>query len=797
MPLPFCSVSNSNRDPDTFGRRYVVMDVSESPFSEALCTFETGGLVREEVTTPQPVVNGMSLATDAFMARKQPWLRWGYIDPTGYPFYADPTGVADSTAALIAALEYGRKNYLVVRLPASSQFLISDTIEITQGAYRRASAATVSDGIASGIVMVGAQGGTKPKIFLANSTSGFTTSGSPKSMIHFWGIGGNTTLTEDEAALYNAGIENIRVNTGTNAGAIAVEIRGAQGCFIHDCYLDATGGLACQQGLVGSGSSIVNTDYKGGSYGLRGTGVSRRPVPVFAGCRFEDQSVTAMKFQNDDAETISITGVSIKMATSASGPAVELTSASANTGYAVLTDCTIEFKTSSSANIAIESNISVKLLNVWTKGCGDTLNQTTGTTNDIDAETPITNWTWCQDATICIQPPTKALASGNVQFEMVRWADGSRVGYTKTVTLGTAASTPPTDLISRHHWGSEMLFPDSPGVVNAKLAAKDLGHTLYGDGDADDYAALQAVINAHDKIFLPRGYYNTSKTLVLQDNTALIGVNRYSTVIIPRAIGGGDFTVVTAGNYAVETSSSADSKTILSNLSIWAPQSEGGTAGLKWQCGDRSMYRTVNVGQFNINGFIGDGVRKRLPVMVITGANAGGRFWGMSEILILTTASATYAMLKIENTVLPIRIYGANLEHANEGKCVIWIENCDNVTLFGNKLESDHGTGTESPQIIVDDSTNFGLLGFGGIFEAAADDATTSPPASVEINLCNNYTVALIIDRLNDTLDHLNTIAVTEQVTSGVYVHTPKLDRPAEYKRGTFDWTNYDIPRVS
>ena len=89
------------------------------------------------------------------------------------------------------------------------------------------------------------------------------------------------------------------------------------------------------------------------------------------------------------------------------------------------------------------------------------------------------------------------------------------------------------------------------------------------------------------------------------------------------------------------------------------------------------------------------------------------------------------------------------------------------------------------------------MLGFGGIFENAIDDGTANPPASVELNLCSNYAVSLIIDRMNNTLKHLDTIAVTEQVTSGVYVHTNKLDRPAQYSRGTFDWSNLTIPRVS
>lgn len=775
---------------------FLGFDINLLPFSAPLSTFEANALVRQEIKSPMPVVNGMSLAIDPVMAKFQPSVLDGYVDPTKYPFFADGSGATDSTTALIACGEYARKNYLVVKLPKSSRFKISNTIDLLQGTYRRASGLTVSDGIASCLMWIGEHGGNMPEIFLANGTTGFTSSDSPKSMLHFWGIGGHTDLTEDEAALYNAGIENIKITTGTNAGAIGVEIRGAQGCYIHNCLIDATGGLACEQGLIGSGSSIVNTDFIGGSYGQRGTGVSRRPVPVFAGCRYSGQSVTAINFSNDDSETVSITGVSIVMAASATGPAISTSGFSSNTGYLLITDCSIDFTTHSSGNVAIFSNRSIKLLNVWVRGAGKIVDFS-GTANDIDADTPISGWTWIKEATICIQPPTKALASGNVQFNMVRWHNGSRLGYSNTLTRGATGNTPPSDLISRHHWGSEMLYPDSPGVVNAKTAAKNLGYTLTGNGTTDDYIAAQAVISAHAKVFFPKGYYAHGKILTLRPDSVILGVSRNLTVFIPKNFTGGDFTVPTAGNYGMITADDSESKTILSDFAIWCPQSQGGSAGLKWLCGDRSMFRNLNIGQFNINGFIGDSTQKRLPVMLISGANAGGRFWGMSEILLLNQRSVTYAMLKIEDTVLPIRIYGANLEHANEGKCVIWMTNCDNTTIFALKLESDHGTGRESPQVIADNCSNMGLLGFGGIFENAIDDGTANPPASVELNLCSNYAVSLIIDRMNNTLKHLDTIAVTEQVTSGNYVHTNKLDRPAQYSRGTFDWTNLTIPRVA
>lgn len=54
------------------------------------------------------------------------------------------------------------------------------------------------------------------------------------------------------------------------------------------------------------------------------------------------------------------------------------------------------------------------------------------------------------------------------------------------------------------------------------VSVKDFG--AVGDGVADDTAAIQAAINAHrGKIFLPKGTYKISSTIIIQDETLLIG----------------------------------------------------------------------------------------------------------------------------------------------------------------------------------------------------------------------------------------------------------------------------------
>lgn len=63
------------------------------------------------------------------------------------------------------------------------------------------------------------------------------------------------------------------------------------------------------------------------------------------------------------------------------------------------------------------------------------------------------------------------------------------------------------------------------------------GLTLYlwaiRDGFTDDTAALQACLNAHDEVFLPRGLFRVSNTLQMKPGAALVGLSQTHSIIAP------------------------------------------------------------------------------------------------------------------------------------------------------------------------------------------------------------------------------------------------------------------------
>ena len=77
-------------------------------------------------------------------------------------------------------------------------------------------------------------------------------------------------------------------------------------------------------------------------------------------------------------------------------------------------------------------------------------------------------------------------------------------------SLFAVAAGPPHDLASRHLWAGHGDTWQSEGAVSAL----DVG--AKGDGHADDWAALQAAVDKHRVVFLPKGFYRLSKPLLLR-----------------------------------------------------------------------------------------------------------------------------------------------------------------------------------------------------------------------------------------------------------------------------------------
>ena len=113
--------------------------------------------------------------------------------------------------------------------------------------------------------------------------------------------------------------------------------------------------------------------------------------------------------------------------------------------------------------------------------------------------------------------------------------NGSK-SYVPLVTMATppAERTPaPHDLQSKHKWDT-VTAPDwqHPDAVSAiALGCK-------GDGATDDYVALQAAVDAHTIVLLPKGIYKLSQPLVLtKEGAALVGVGNTKVFLAPTTAG--------------------------------------------------------------------------------------------------------------------------------------------------------------------------------------------------------------------------------------------------------------------
>ena len=108
-------------------------------------------------------------------------------------------------------------------------------------------------------------------------------------------------------------------------------------------------------------------------------------------------------------------------------------------------------------------------------------------------------------------------------------ADGHAVQGLSNISAAEVAEPP--DVIAKHLgplWRADAGF-EQAGVAVCSAAS--------GDGVTDDTRALQACLDTHDAVFLPKGLFRISKTLVMKPGGSLTGVSQTHTVIAPTTVG--------------------------------------------------------------------------------------------------------------------------------------------------------------------------------------------------------------------------------------------------------------------
>lgn len=169
-----------------------------------------------------------------------------------------------------------------------------------------------------------------------------------------------------------------------------------------------------------------------------------------------------------------------------------------------------------------------------------------------------------------------------------------------------------------------------------------------GDGTSDDTVALRAAVANHRDLYLPPGRYRLSDTLTLAPDTRLIGLHPRSTQLVIAA-GEPGFGDAAAPRALLQTPPGGTN--LVTGIGI-DPQINPGAIALRWQAGASSY-----LGDFWIEwSRTGDHGTSQHTGLWIDGG--GGVFRNLTISHLRPPTG-----LRISDTAIPGRVYGASLEH--------------------------------------------------------------------------------------------------------------------------------------
>jgi hypothetical protein len=654
----------------------------------------------------------------------------GLVDVTAEPYCADPTGHADATVPIRRAMEEARRRKAAVFFPPGV-YQVSDTLEYC---FHRAAGRKGQD---SPCVMIGSrEGPNRPKLRLAPNSPGYHDPKRPKMVLHIWARSPENANVAQPNISMNQIVLNLDIEIGAgNPGAVAIHHDAAQGSGIEDVTIQLGDGLAGVVGLQAGGGGTHNVTVIGGSYGIDASDC-RATAPTVSGVTLIGQRISALRYNG--LETLSLVGARIVVPTGVYGPAIQGVGVGTTKGTMSIVDTQIEFEAASRDNVAIASNRSVYLGNVWVRGAGSIVRTSDG--GNLPGNPA--EWREIREYAHGVRPPALPPNKQNLQLEHVSYIDGERF-TTDVLVSGKDNCEPPADLQSQHVWVPEAGW-GTPGAVNVKQAP----YNARGDGRTDDTQALQRAIDEHDVVLLPKGTYCVSRTLKLRENTLLVGLRHMSTIAAcPTA--GGDFTDPRDPRPILQSPDSAEGRTAIAYVGISA-RDDMPAYMLHWQTGRHSVVRSI---------FIGSNQGYQQYCSRVSG-HGGGRWYSLFKA----------ARMIVEGTSEPLRIYQSNPEWGNRPHMLI--RNASDVTIYGLKEEGPRS-------IAILDCDRISVYGYGG-------NACPRPgQALLQVERTPNVRLVGLVDRVNiEGSPPTEWYMVTENPPQGPTVNTRPLDRIVLYRRG-------------
>eukprot|EP00927_Polykrikos_kofoidii_P029249 TRINITY_DN2532_c0_g2_i1.p1 TRINITY_DN2532_c0_g2~~TRINITY_DN2532_c0_g2_i1.p1 ORF type:complete len:844 (+),score=112.04 TRINITY_DN2532_c0_g2_i1:34-2532(+) len=491
-------------------------------------------------------------------------------------FGADPTGANDSTAALQRALDAARQENVSVFLPLGC-YKVTDALNATEPRNGRWQPVVVF-----GEQPVPSDDGRRPTLVLPPKTPGYSDPKHSRPVISFWTNwclkpGPKDVYLVDEWChpgdfhglppyMFNQVFQGVDILLREgNPGAVGVNMLGAQGSTIQDVTVSAApDALAGVSGGCGGGGSFVGVKVIGARYGVDMRKTAGFPTAV--ALTLTNQTCAAVLVgsapggSSHTDSTLTITGLRVQGSPRLAGvlagldlpkkPNDECWAPKMLGGWMeqpyLTTNDVQEEKVGKLAPHQQSLVDAVSLVDASFDVTGAPCVVTNGSIYMSDVYA-----TGCTNVIVASGQRLAAVAGAAVQhikllafgrqnlsgisgepfsYAFPAYVDGERSGDL-VLHLGNDTSVP-VDLQSRHHWVEGAHDWQTTGAMNALQAGAK------GDGIADDWAALQAAVDSHQTVVLPKGFYRLSKPLILRrPGVALVGVGNTRSFLMPMSQG--------------------------------------------------------------------------------------------------------------------------------------------------------------------------------------------------------------------------------------------------------------------
>ncbi len=647
------------------------------------------------------------------------------------------------------------------------------------------------------LTMVGSTtGASRPKLKLIAGAVGFGNSGSPKYLLEFrnWKVdtltGGIILNDEEPDEGYYQMLRGIDLDCGGNAGCTALYFNNAQNSSIEDVNIDITNAHTGIKGGAGPAGGIINVVIKNGRNGIDATGDSLQSgsaTMVVAGVKLLNQTENSLI--HGGFAPITMVGFEIVTpnGSTRAGLKTQLGFSQANFAAISLVDGIIRM--GGQPTVAAIDNTNKKNFyarNVYITPSG-TFTGTTKVLKSVDLETVAGPKQLINEYSYTM-PPGPGIPTDETYRVSQNLINGT-IGTAKVVSILPNAASPPTDLVSRHSW-LRLPSVDDADAFDVRNGGINPG-TAWNPTPVDAQA-LQDIIDAHQKVFMPKGVYQLKGTVTLRFNTILFGAGRGLTRIEVHP----DFSNNVVSETPVITTDNVDNATTyLGDLSIGVDATDlvnDYFTALHWRAGASSMVHMGTVYRSPSNTTPINRYDTNPHNLIKITDNGGGRWYFPGSIKAFTSDDPLYRIIKVHKTTQPLWLYSLNIEHPRGPETYVELNNADNVRVY--QIKSEY-TGDPAYAIlssvmqIRNGSENVGLFGHAALRNGLENKG------AIEFLYSNNVLATLIApqrDGSNKPEDKLPppNIPGAKTITEAFVGSNGSIDYPnvvSLFKRGTLN----------